>query len=114
MSGAATARLVPTRLLLVAAVLLVVLVIRAQIVLAPAPPMHLVTGAGAAAATAPAAQASSNSAAVSEQTIRAIGSSNPLSPPRPATQPPASETKPAPGSVRCPSHPTSGLPCTIP
>lgn len=104
--------LVPIGLLLAAGVLLIVLLMR-QVVLAPAPTMHQITWTGTSAAAAPAVQASPNSAAASEQTITAIGSTAPLTAPKPATQP-ASESAPAPGSTKCPSQPGSGLPCSIP
>jgi hypothetical protein len=111
MTKAANARLVPVGLLLMAGVLLIVLLMRAQVGLAPAHSMHQIMGAGAAAA--PAAQTNANSAIVSEQTITAIGSSAPLSAPKSATQQPVIENPAAPGSAKCPTS-GSGLPCSIP
>lgn len=112
MTKAGNARWVPVGLLLMAGVLLIVLLMRAQVGLAPAHSMHLITGPGAAAG--PAAQTNSNSAVVSEQTVTPIGSGMPLSAPKSATQQPVSENPAAPGSAKCPSESGSGLPCSIP
>ena len=91
--------LVPTALLLVAGVLLIVLLIRAQVVLAPTPTTY---------------HGSSNPAPISQQTITANGSTTPLAPPAAGAPPQASESMPTPGSAQCPSAPGSGLPCKIP
>jgi hypothetical protein len=99
MSKARNALLVPTALLLVAGVLLIVLLIRAQVVLAPTPTTY---------------HGSSNPAPISQQTITANGSTTPLAPPTAVTPPQASESMPTPGSAQCPSAPGSGLPCKIP
>jgi hypothetical protein len=105
------AKLLPTALLVMVGVLLVVLLIRAQIALAPVPTGHQLTLTGPGA---PAAQTSSNPAAQTQQTVQSNGTTAPLSGPTPGPQNPVSESTPAPGSARCPSQAHSGLPCTIP
>jgi hypothetical protein len=114
MSKARNAVLVPTGLLVMAGVLLFVLLIRAQIVMAPAPTMHHATLTAPGGAPGPGAQGSSNTAATSQQTITSNGSTKPLAPPTAGTPPNASESLPTPGSAQCPSAPGSGLPCKIP
>jgi hypothetical protein len=113
MTKARNAVLVPFGLILMAGVLLIVVLLRAQVAFAPAATIHQISWSAPAAA-APAAQANSNSAVVSQQTIKSIGSSAPLPAPQPATQQPAAESVPAPGSAHCPTQPGSGLPCTMP
>jgi hypothetical protein len=113
MTRAKNAGLVPTALVLLAGVLLVVLLFRAQAGLAPAPRLHQVTSVGSGAATS-ASQTSSNSAASSKQTITPIGSTAPISSGQGTSQQPISENKPVPGTAQCPSARGSGLPCRIP
>ena len=109
--------LVPAGLILTGAVLFVVVLLRAQIALGPAPAAHQLNwfGPAPAAAAAPAvsAHSTSSSAVVSEQTIKWIGTSAPLTAPQPATQP-AVGSAPAPGTAHCPPLSGSGLPCVIP
>jgi cytoskeletal protein RodZ len=99
MSKVRNTLLVPTALLLVAGILLIVLLIRAQVVLAPMPTTY---------------HGSSNPAPISQQTISSQGSTAPIAAPTAGTQPQPSESSPAPGSAQCPSAPGSGLPCKIP
>ena len=113
MTRSAKALVVPTGVVLVAALILLVLLARAQMYLAPGPvPHHLTVGAPAAAA--PASQAAAGSASITIQPLHEIGPGAPLSAPRPATQQPAAEAPPAPGSAACPTDAGSGLPCRAP
>jgi hypothetical protein len=113
MSRARNAVLVPTGLLVLAGVLLFVLLVRTQIVMAPAPAMHRATLPAPVSAAGPGAQTGSNSAATSQQTISSNGSTTPLAPAAGAP-PQASQTLPSPDSAQCPQAPGSGLPCKIP
>ncbi|MFI5282989.1 MAG: hypothetical protein ACHQ0J_07655 [Candidatus Dormibacterales bacterium] len=118
MTNARNVLLVPAGLILMGAILLIVVLLRAQIALVPAPSTHQLNwfGPAPAAAAAPAlnANSSSNSTVVTQQTIKWIGTSAPLTAPRPATQQPADGSAPAPGPARCPTQSGSGLPCVIP
>lgn len=111
MTKTRNAKLLPGALFVMVGVLLVVLLIRAQIALAPIPTGHQVTLTGP---VAPAAQTSSNSTAQTQQTVQSNGTSAPLSGPTAGPQKPISESAPAPASAQCPPQAHSGLPCRIP
>ncbi len=113
MTRGAKALVVPTGVILAAALILLVLLARTQMYLAPGPGQHHLT-VGAPAAAAPASQAAAGSASITIQPLHEIGQSAPLSAPRPATQQPAADAPAAPGSATCPPDAGSGLPCRAP
>ena len=112
MTQAKNALLVPLGLILMAGVLLVVVLLRAQLLLAPAPTTH--QAGWSAPAVAAQAQVNTSSSSNSAQAITTIGTSAPLTAPQPATQQPAAESAPTPGTGHCPAQPGSGLPCVMP
>jgi hypothetical protein len=101
--------LVPLWVVLVVGVLLLALLGRTQIVLAPATLRMNTTQIAA-----PAPMHSSSSAAESQQSLKALGSSAPISGSTGTVQGPASQAPDTSGKATCPSVAGSGLPCVKP
>jgi hypothetical protein len=112
MTQAKNILLVPLGLVVMAGVLLIVVLLRAQLSLAPAPTAHQAGWSAPAAAAQ--AQVNTTSSSNSAQAITPIGTGAPLSAPKPASQQPAAESMPTPGTGHCPVQPRGGLPCVMP
>jgi hypothetical protein len=106
----------PLWLFIAAGVVLIALLGRTQIVLAPAPNLHPATLSAPAADVPQPVQARSNSSSTlnTEQAVTWIGTSAPLAPPAGTTQPAAPLPPEGPGPAHCPAPADSGLPCVKP